>query len=172
MKRTPNRSILTIAFVLVVMSIFVWHFNRRMGQIKHGTSPPAETTLVPAPKAPDTTAREDGTSVPGLPDAAEPILACFCSDWSPRCQQMGKVLESIRARFGPRLQVRVIDPSTQVELAKQFRIAELPTCIIFDASGNLVLRREGPMTEKELLSALEQLALDRQLDSSPQGHSQ
>ena len=69
-------------------------------------------------------------------------------------------MERMRLRFGDRLQVRVIDPSDQAELARQFRIDSLPTVVLFDANGKLVLRSEGVMTEKEMLEALSQAGLD------------
>ena len=158
MRRKGNRSILTMGITVVVILLFIWHFNRRFEQLKskrhvETTAPSTEQIEEPSPGAKNVIPLDAG-------GAKRPILACFCADWHHSCQEMSRLMEKMRLRFGDRLQVRVIDPSDQAELARQFRIDSLPTVVLFDANGKLVLRSEGAMTEKEMLEALSQAGLD------------
>jgi len=154
LRRRPNRSILTMGITIVVILLFVWHFNRRFEQLKQRSKADVETTAPSAERIEDSTRVDKNAILSDARDAKRPILACFCADWHYSCREMSKLLERMKSRFGDKLQVRVIDPSDEVELAEQFRIDSLPTFILFDANGRLILRSEGAMTEKELLEAL------------------
>lgn len=153
MRKKANRSVLTMAITMVVVVLFIWHFNRRFEQIKQrarpGVQPSASTEQV---KSPAPSSAQAGLTKPG--QAKRPILGCFCAEWRYGCDEMRELLDKMKARFGEKLQVRVIDPADDPDLAKQFRINNLPTFIVFDAGGKLVLRSEGVMTEKELLAVL------------------
>lgn len=147
-----------MGITMVVIVLFIWHFNRRFEQLKserhvETTAPSMGQMDEPSPGATDVVPSDAG-------GAKRPILACFCADWHRSCQEMNRLMERMRSRFGDRLQVRMIDPSNQAELARQFRIESLPTVVLFDANGKLILRSEGAMTEKELLEALSQAGLD------------
>ncbi len=158
MRRKANRSILTMGITIVVILLFVWHFNRRFEQLKKRPEPAVQTT--PSVEGIEDSTRGDKNAIlSDARDAKLPILACFCADWHYSCQEMNKLLARMKSRFGDRLQVRVIDPSDEAALARQFRIASLPTFVLFDANGKLVLRSEGTMTERELLDALARAGL-------------
>ena len=159
MKRRANRSILTMGITIVVVLLFVWHFNRRFEQLRQRSKPDAETTAPSAERIEEPTPGDTKTILSGTSGVKCPILACFCADWHYSCREMSKLIEETKSRFGDRLQTRVIDPSDEVELAKKFRIDSLPTFVLFDANGKLVLRSEGAMTEKELLEALDRAGL-------------
>ena len=154
MKRRANRSILTMGITIVVILLFIWHFNRRFEQLKQRSKPDAETTAPSAERMEDSTPEDKNAILPDARDAKRPILASFCADWHYDCREMSKLLERMKSRFGDKLKVLEIDPSDKAELARQFRIDSLPTFVLFDADGKLVLRSEGAMTEKELLEAL------------------
>jgi len=159
-KRKANRSILTMAITMVVIILFIWHFNRRFEQMKQKSKQDVETTAPSAEQieqpTPETTER-----VPWEPGVARrPILTCFCADWQHSCARMSELMDRLKSKFGDRLQARMIDPSDEPELAKQFRIDSLPTFILFDAKGKLTLRAEGVMTEQELILALGRIGLD------------
>ena len=153
MRKKANRSVLTMAITMVVVALFIWHFNRRFEQIKRRARPgiqpssTAEQVESPTPRS-----EQVGLAEPG--QAKRPILSCFCAEWRYGCDEMRKLLDKMKSRFGEKLQVRMIDPADDPDLAKQFRINNLPTFIVFDARGKLVLRSEGVMTEEELLAAL------------------
>ena len=160
MKRRANRSILTMGITIVVILLFVWHFNRRFEQLKQRSKPDVETTAPSAERIEDPTPGDKNAILSETRGAKRPILTCFCADWHYSCREVSKLLERMKSRFGDRLQVRVIDPSDEVELARQFRIDSLPTFVLFDANGKLVLRSEGAMTENELLEALGRAGLE------------
>jgi len=145
MAKPANRSILTMAFVLVVIALFAWNFNRKMLKIKSSKAPR------PEPSA----------SSPG-PGPNLPVLACFCSDWNYLCGQAKELIGEVSARYKSRLEVRLIDPASEPELARKFKVAVLPTFVFFDGRGKLVLRKEGPMTEREVLEVLGQMGLGSQ----------
>ncbi len=153
MRKKPNRSVLTMGITIIVVLLFVWHFNRRFEQIKRRARPSVQPTSVTEQvESPEPSSEQAGLTKPGK--AKRPILACFCADWHHGCDEMREILDKMKSRFGEKLQVRMIDPADDPDLAKQFRINNLPTFIVFDARGKLVLRSEGAMTEKELLAAI------------------
>ena len=158
MRRKANRSILTMGITMVVIVLFIWHFNRRFEQLKSERH--VETTAPSMGQIEEPSPGAKSIVPPDAGGAKRPILACFCADWHHSCQEMSRLMERMRLRFGDRLQVRVIDPSDQAELARQLGIDSLPTVVLFDANGKLVLRSEGAMTEKEMLDALSQAGLD------------
>ncbi len=149
-----------MAITMVVIILFIWHFNRRFEQLKQKpkqdverTAPSAEQIEQPTPETKDRVPWEPG-------EARRPILTCFCADWRHSCARMSELVAKMKSKFGERLQARVIDPSDEPELAKQLRIDSLPTFILFDAKGKLTLRAEGGMTEQELLEALSRIGLN------------
>lgn len=153
MRKKANRSVLTMGITILVVLLFVWHFNRKFEQIKRRARPSVQPASVTEQvKSPVTGPGQAGLTKHGK--AKRPILACFCASWHHGCDEMRELLDKIKSRFGEKLQVRSIDPADDPDLAKQFRINNLPTFILFDARGKLVLRSEGTMTEKELLAAL------------------
>ncbi len=159
MRRKANRSILTMGITIVVILLFIWHFNRRFELLKERPKPDVQTTAPSAERIEDSTRGDKNAILLDARDAKLPILACFCAGWHYSCQEMSKLLARMKSRFGDRLQVRVIDPSEEAALARQFRIDSLPTFVLFDANGKLVLRSEGTMTERELLDALARAGL-------------
>lgn len=170
MRKSAGRSILTMVFVMVILALFAWHFNRKMETLKKRSEPPIETDLL-------TTSSEDeaGSDAQKIESGvlgvkAQPILACFCADWSPSCKQMNELLSSLEKSYRSRLHIRIIDPSEEAEIAKQFKINELPTIFVFDAQGELVFRRAGAMTEDQLRSVLKRIGLEPEADSPDQAH--
>ena len=154
MKKPASRSALIVAFVVVVLAVFAWHFNRKMEQIKQQAKPRAVRDKTYVPVTDRTAPESEDPGASALGETTLPILACFCSDWNYRCQGINEIMSTIEGMFGQRLQVRLIDPSVEAQLAKRFKIKELPTFILFDARGRLVLREEAAMSEEELVRLL------------------
>jgi len=158
MRKKTNRSVMTMGITILVVLLFIWHFNRRFEQLKRRATPSAQPSSVTEQvKSPVTGTGQADLIEPG--QAKRPILACFCAKWRYGCDDVGKLLDKIKSRFDDKVRIRMIDPADDPELAKQFRINNLPTFIIFDAQGKLVLRSERMMTEEELLAALSQAGL-------------
>ena len=123
---------------------------------------PAEevVTAEPDSRAPGVESGNIDALNSGLGSSGVPILVCFCADWSSDCHEARVLLDSLSKRYGKGLRVRLIDPSSEVALAKNFRITSLPTFIVFDRLGNLVLRREELMQEDDVRDVLVRLGLD------------
>lgn len=69
----------------------------------------------------------------------------FAASWCQPCKMLSKVLSEVNSP----LPIQEIDIDDQMELAAQYGIRGVPTCILVDESGNEVRRKVGMMNENE-----------------------
>ena len=46
MRKKTNRSVMTMGITILVVLLFIWHFNRRFEQLKRRATPSAQPSLV------------------------------------------------------------------------------------------------------------------------------
>jgi thioredoxin 1 len=75
---------------------------------------------------------------------------------------MGKILDSIKGKYGNQIEVRLIMAENDEALFKQYKIVLIPTQVFLDASGKEVFRHIGLYPEKDLLAKLKELNFIRE----------
>jgi thioredoxin len=83
-----------------------------------------------------------------------PVLVDFYADWCGPCQMMVSILEKVNSQLKDRLRIVKIDTEKYTELASQYRIAALPTLVLFK-QGQPVDRIEGVMEAPQLVQHLQ-----------------
>jgi thioredoxin len=85
-----------------------------------------------------------------------PVLVDFYAPWCGPCQMMAPILEEVNQHFKQRLRVVKINTDIYPKLGTQYRIAALPTLVLFK-NGQPVDRIEGVVTTDRLIEHLQQV---------------
>ena len=109
------------------------------------TPEPATPAAVPAPRA--------------VAAAAKPRLLELGSMRCQACLEMAKVLEALRASQGTRLRVDFIDVFEQPEAAERYKIALIPTQILYDGAGKEIFRHTGYFAHDDILAKYRELGV-------------
>lgn len=85
-----------------------------------------------------------------------PILVDFYAPWCGPCQMMASILEQVNQQLKQKVRVVKINTDNYPNLATQYRIAALPTLVIFK-NGQAIDRIEGVMQADGLIRHLQNL---------------
>uniref|UniRef100_G3MQJ9 Thioredoxin domain-containing protein n=1 Tax=Amblyomma maculatum TaxID=34609 RepID=G3MQJ9_AMBMU len=89
-----------------------------------------------------------------LKNSDKPVLVDFYATWCGPCQFMVPVLEQVSDKMKDTIQVVKIDTEKYTQIANQYKIAALPTLILF-RNGKPFDRFEGAMTADQLVQRIE-----------------
>jgi len=81
--------------------------------------------------------------------ASVPTLVDFWAEWCGPCRMMAPMLEKLAAAHPDALQVVKLNVETNVDLATQYAVMNIPTCILF-VDGEPAKRLTGFMPLKKL----------------------
>jgi thiol-disulfide isomerase/thioredoxin len=90
----------------------------------------------------------------GLPSMIE-----FGASGCVPCDMMQPILDSLRAKFGPKLNVVFVQVREQPVLGARFGIQSIPVQVFYDAQGREVYRHEGFFPEEKIIPILKGLGL-------------
>ena len=85
----------------------------------------------------------------------KPVLVDFYAEWCGPCQIMKPRILDVMERMGDDIQVIQIDVDKEKELAARFRIASVPTLIIFK-NGKQQWRQSGIISAHALMKLLQE----------------
>jgi len=91
------------------------------------------------------------------PAKGKPALYDFGRGMCIPCIEMGKILDSVKGKYGNQIEVRLIMAEHDEGLFKQYKIMLIPTQVFLDASGKEVFRHIGLYPEKDLVAKLKEL---------------
>jgi thioredoxin 1 len=87
----------------------------------------------------------------------KPALYDFGRGMCYSCIEMGKILDSVKGKYGNQIEVRLIMAENDEGLFKQYKVMLIPTQVFLDASGKEVFRHIGLYPEKDLVAKLKEL---------------
>ena len=90
-----------------------------------------------------------------LIQSPKPVLVDFYAEWCGPCQIMKPRILDVMERMGDDIQVIQIDVDKEKELAARFRIASVPTLIIFK-NGKQQWRQSGIISAHALMKLLQE----------------
>ena len=88
--------------------------------------------------------------------ASTPVLVDFYADWCGPCKMMAPVVEKMAEEFEGRIKVGKCNVDENMQLAQQYRISNIPACIVFK-DGKPAEFFVGAMSTAELKGKLEQV---------------
>ena len=78
-----------------------------------------------------------------------PVLIDFYASWCGPCQMMSPIVASIADTYGDRLIIGKVDIDENMELAKAYKIRNIPAFVIF-ANGQEQERKVGALSQVEI----------------------
>ncbi|MFQ4139545.1 thioredoxin [Nodosilinea sp. PGN35] len=88
-----------------------------------------------------------------LAGAEVPVLVDFYATWCGPCQMMAGILNTVSSQLKGQIKVVKIDTDKYPEIASQYRVAALPTLVLFKA-GQPIDRIEGVLPADQLVARL------------------
>ena len=90
-----------------------------------------------------------------LIQSPKPVLVDFYAEWCGPCQIMKPRILDVAERMGDNIKIIQIDVDKEKELATRFRIASVPTLIIFK-NGKQQWRQSGIISAHALMKLLQE----------------
>jgi thioredoxin 1 len=91
------------------------------------------------------------------PAQSRPILYDFGSGRCYSCQQMEKILQAVKERYGSQVDIRLVYVEKDKDLARRYKVVLIPTQVFVDASGKEVFRHMGLFPQDKLVEKLQEL---------------
>lgn len=85
--------------------------------------------------------------------ADKPVLVDFWASWCMPCRMLAPVVEEIAEETKDRVIVGKINVDEEGELARKYRVASIPTLIVFE-NGQEVRRSVGVIDKEDILDML------------------
>ncbi|MDI6762213.1 MAG: thioredoxin domain-containing protein [Thermodesulfobacteriota bacterium] len=87
----------------------------------------------------------------------KPFLVDFGANSCLPCRQLRPILKEIGKEYAGKAAILVIDVYNYQHLAKEYKIAALPTLVFFDNKGKEVFRHPGVMNKDQIVAKLKEI---------------
>lgn len=85
--------------------------------------------------------------------ADKPVLVDFWASWCAPCRMLGPVVEEVAEETEGRAIVGKLNVDEEMELARKYRVASIPTLIVFEG-GKEARRSVGVIDKEDILDLL------------------
>lgn len=82
-----------------------------------------------------------------------PVLLDFWADWYGPCRMAAPIIDEIAAETAGKVKVGKVNVDTDIELAQRYRIASIPTFLVFK-NGELAEKAIGLQSKEDLVNLL------------------
>jgi thioredoxin 1 len=87
----------------------------------------------------------------------KPAIYDFGRGMCYSCIEMGKILDSVKGKYGNHVEIRLIMAENDAAMFKEYKVMLIPTQVFLDGSGKEVFRHIGLFPEKDLVAKLKEL---------------